>query len=331
MHRPAIGLVYRCQLPPESLAGTAREAEALGFDEFWVIEDCFYAGAIASATAALAATTTIPVAIGILPAVARNAAFTAMDLAAMARLFPGRLVAGFGHGLAEWMAQVGATPPSPLAVLEETMISVRALLGGETVTMTGRHVRLDSVRLNHPPAQPVPVLAGVRGPKSLRAAGRSADGTILAEPTSPAYVRWVREQIDAGRTEAGRDDHHRLVAFAWLSVGDDREAAREALRPAVAATLITTMADAHLAPLGILDELRELRGRCADVDELALLLPAAWLDQLTVNGTPADCAATIRDLAAAGADSIVLLPRDDVADAQTRLAARSILPLLSDG
>ena len=56
---------------------------------------------------------------GIVPAVARNAAITAMEMAGLGRLFPGRFVAGFGHGLASWMQQIGALPPSQLAALEE--------------------------------------------------------------------------------------------------------------------------------------------------------------------------------------------------------------------
>ncbi len=34
-----------------------------------------------------------------------------------------------------------------------------------------------------------PLLAGVRGPRSLALAGRVADGTVLAEPTTPERVR----------------------------------------------------------------------------------------------------------------------------------------------
>ena len=56
---------------------------------------------------ALAVTERLAVGIGILPAVARNPAITAMELATLAGLAPGRVVAGIGHGVQEWMAQVG--------------------------------------------------------------------------------------------------------------------------------------------------------------------------------------------------------------------------------
>ena len=41
-------------------------------------------------------------------AVARNAAFTAMEIAALAELYPARLIIGLGHGMAGWMRQIGA-------------------------------------------------------------------------------------------------------------------------------------------------------------------------------------------------------------------------------
>jgi len=44
---------------------------------------------------------------------------------------------------------------------------VRRLLAGERVTMHGRHVHLDDVRLDQPPSPLPPLLAGVRGPESM--------------------------------------------------------------------------------------------------------------------------------------------------------------------
>ena len=57
----------------------AQAAEHGGFDEFWVIEDCFYTAGISLAATALAVTSDITVGVGIMPVVARNAAVTAGD------------------------------------------------------------------------------------------------------------------------------------------------------------------------------------------------------------------------------------------------------------
>ena len=216
-----VGIVVRPELAPESLADRAREVEAAGFAELWLWEDCFLAGGIAASATALAVTERITVGLGIMPAPVRNAAFAAMEIAALARLHPGRFHAGLGHGADAWMRQIGVKPASQLALLEETLGAVRALLAGDTVSAEGRYVRLREVALDHPPAQPPPVSAGVRGPRSLELSGRVADGTVLDWLSTPAYVRWARERIDAGRAAAGRTDAHRLTVFTCVATGHE--------------------------------------------------------------------------------------------------------------
>ena len=65
--------------------------------------------------------------------------------------------------------------------------------------------------------------------RSLRLAGRVGDGTILTGMSSPAYVRWAREQIHAGMAEVGRQ-YHRVVVYLDVKVGRDGSVARAAMR-----------------------------------------------------------------------------------------------------
>lgn len=145
-----LGVVFDRDLPPESLPSFAAELDGTTVSDLWVVEDLGWTGAISSAATALAATSRLRVGIGITPAPLRNPMLLAMELANLARLHPGRLAAGIGHGVQAWMRQVGAAAASPLSLLEETITSVRALLRGETVTLHGREVGLDGVRLVHP-------------------------------------------------------------------------------------------------------------------------------------------------------------------------------------
>lgn len=328
MPKPAIGFMFRCQLPPEQLIDTARRAEAAGFDEFWLVEDCFYGGGVASAAVALASTTSVNIGLGIMPAVVRNPAFAAMELATLARLYPGRLLPGLGHGVAGWMRQVGAFPRSQLRALEETTLAVRALLRGEEWSSAGSHVNLDRVRLNLPPARVPPVALGVRGAKSLALSGRAADGTILSEGSAPAYVAWARQQIAGGSAAAGRGEPHRLTVFAWCVVDRDGAAARQALRPTLAAALASGDIATQIAPLGIAGDVAALLARGGQ-QRLQDEMPDQWLTQLAVAGTPAECAAAIGELAAAGADSIVLAPPFEHAGAQLGKLAAELLPRLA--
>jgi 5,10-methylenetetrahydromethanopterin reductase len=133
----SVGVMFRREQAPENLVAYARRVEAAGLDELWVVEDCFYIGGVAQAATALAATNRISVGLGIAPAVARNASFLAMEFATLARMHPGRFHGGIGHGVAEWMEQIGARPASWLAALEETTTAVRSLLAGDEVNVSG--------------------------------------------------------------------------------------------------------------------------------------------------------------------------------------------------
>ena len=44
-----------------------------------------------------------------------------MDLATLANLAPGRLLAGIGHGVQDWMEQMGARTSSPVTTLDEVI------------------------------------------------------------------------------------------------------------------------------------------------------------------------------------------------------------------
>jgi len=200
--------MFRREFAPEHLVWFARRAEALGFDELWVVEDLGYHGGFTQATAALAATERLGVGLGIAPAVARNAAYAAMEIATLSRLFPGRFHMGFGHGMEEWIAQVGATPISWLAALGEVSAAAKALVAGQRVTVSGRHVQLDDVALAHPATALPPVSLGVRGPKSIELAAQVADGVILAEGSGPGKVSEVRDQLGP---------RARITVLVWAS------------------------------------------------------------------------------------------------------------------
>jgi alkanesulfonate monooxygenase SsuD/methylene tetrahydromethanopterin reductase-like flavin-dependent oxidoreductase (luciferase family) len=145
---PTTGVVFRPQSPPEQLRAAVEHAEAAGVDELWLWEDCFLQGGLTSAAAALAWSTRLRVGVGLLPVPLRNPALAAMEIAVLARTFPGRVVVALGHGVQEWMDQVGAAVASPMTLLREHTSAVRSLLAGETVTVSGRYVRLDRVALD---------------------------------------------------------------------------------------------------------------------------------------------------------------------------------------
>lgn len=207
-----LGVMFDRDLPPEQLVPFAQTLDSR-VDDLWVVEDLGWTGGLTSAAAALAGTSRVRVGLGIAPAPLRNPMLLAMEFANLARLFPGRFVGGVGHGVQDWMRQVGAAAPSPLALLEETITAVRGLLRGESVSMDGRSVHLDAVRLVHPPAVVPPIVAGVKSPRSLALSGRVAQGTILPEGFGPDSIGPTLERIAA-------PGEHELIVFTHLCVGD---------------------------------------------------------------------------------------------------------------
>jgi alkanesulfonate monooxygenase SsuD/methylene tetrahydromethanopterin reductase-like flavin-dependent oxidoreductase (luciferase family) len=286
----------------------ARRLEDGGADQLWIIEDCFYTAGVSLAATALAVTERLRVGLGILPAVARSPAITAMELATLAGLAPGRVLAGIGHGVQSWMEQMGARTPSPVTTLDEVLTAVRRLLAGEQVTTHGRYVHLDDVRLDQPPDEPPPVLAGVRGPRSLAMAGRAAQGIVLAEPASPSYVRWALDQ-------AGRPADFHVAVFAALCIEDERATAYRRMAPWVATLLGDPSAGIRALPF--FDDLAARHDE-QGVEGIATM-PPEWWSELAPIGTLDDARAHIAALEAAGVHSVGLFPAPDVAIARAQL------------
>lgn len=317
----SLGVVFTADRHPEELPAFATAAEAAGLDELWVWEDCFHAGGVSASATALAVTERITVGVGVMPVVFRNPVATAMEIATLARLHPGRFVAGLGHGVPEWMEQIGALPAKPMRALEETTASIQRLLAGERFSVEGDHVSLRDVCLEHPPKLRPPVVLGVRRPLGLKVSGRSADGTILSEPSPPSYVHWARQHIEEGRTAAGRSDPHRLTVFVKGRVDSDRTLAREVLAGMVTKDSVT----AQLAPLGRDAELHELR-LLGDPAAIAPRIPDDLIDLLAAAGTPEQVVASLRGVADTGVDAIAFVPIGPNPDEQLHLFATEVAP-----
>ncbi|MGA6219983.1 LLM class flavin-dependent oxidoreductase [Streptomyces umbrinus] len=287
----ALGAVFRPQLPPERLRAMVRTAEDAGLEELWLWEDCFLEGGISAAAAALAWSERLRVGVGLLPVPLRNVAVTAMETATLHRLFPGRAIVGVGHGVQDWMGQVGARAESPVTLLREYLVALRALLRGERVTTDGRYVKLDDVALDWPPQTPVEILAGATGPRTLRLSGEFADGTILTSSTSPEGVRKARQLIDEGRKSGSRDGTHEVVVYLLTATGPD---AADRLRAELEADGVASVPD------------------------------------LGVAGNAETVAKAVQRLAEAGADTVILQPTADEPDPEgfVRFTAEDVRPLV---
>ena len=326
-----VGLLLGTLIGPAQLAGMARLGEELGFGELWVAEDFYYTAAISTATAALGATARIPVGTGVVSAVTRHPALLAMEIATLAGMYPGRFSPGIGLGLPSWLKEMGLHPTKQLGPVRECVDVVRRLLQGETVSFEGETFSCSDIALHYPVE--VPIYIGAFGPKMLKLSGEIADGTIIGLITSPNYVRWARDCIAQGAQACSRTDHHKVVVFVFFSIDEDPKRARGKVRGLMALYLqIIHEGELHATTdiAGITGDLHAILEK-GGVDTLEREMPTAWLEDLSVIGTPAECAARIEDYYAAGADSVILMPMPHAtAEDAIRLAAREMLPLLRE-
>lgn len=132
--------------------------------------------------------------------VLRPAAVAAGSAATLDQLAPGRtmLVYGIGDTAVRWLNK----SPATVADLEQATTDARAFLAGESVDVGAER----PAKLRHLQGpDPVPVWIAASGPRTLRMAGRSADGVFLRVGTHPANLRHAMNQIERGAADAGRD------------------------------------------------------------------------------------------------------------------------------
>ncbi len=312
-----LGVIFHPRFPIEALADYARRAEAAGFDEVWLWDDCFTPGALTAAAVALAATRALSIGIGLMPATAYNPLFAAMEITTLARTFPGRILPGFGHGFGPWMKQINAAPKSSLGTLEATVDVVRRLLAGEIVSMRGPHLTLDNLQMQTIPSKAPPLFVGAMREKTLQLAGRVGDGTILPHLSSPTYVRWCWLQVRTGMAARGRGAHQ-MVVFLDAKVSDDGRVARDVLRQSMVARW--PWSDIQIEHSGI--DQAELSALLSRGQAAAGEIPDDWIDAIAAAGTPDQVRQAIRRWVDAGVDHLVLQPLDgdpDCLDEYARL------------
>lgn len=291
-----VGIVFGSLTPPEELARGAGLAEGLGFEEVWFSEDLFFTGGASGVTQLLASTRDIPAGLGLASVMTRHPAILAIELAGVARMYPGRLRATVGLGNRGWLEQLGLVPDRPLTAVAETFDALRRLLAGDEVTGTYGGHRYDGVQLAFPPDIVPELWIGAVGERALRLAGARADGVLLSVLSGPSYVEWARAQIERGAREAGRTPP-RVTAFALAAVDDDAGKAKDAVRGAVE---FFVDAERHTA----------------------LVQQARHPEEFAIAGTPTDAKAQLQRLFDAGVDSVGLwlFPADSHADVMRRFA-----------
>jgi F420-dependent oxidoreductase-like protein len=303
-----------------------QEAERLGYDSVWTAE-AYGSDAVTILAWIAAQTERIKLGSAILQMPGRSPAMTAMTAATLDQLSGGRVLLGIGTSgpqVAEgWHGQRFGRQ---LQRTREYVDVVRMALRRERVEYRGETLELPlpdgpgkALKLTIAPVQErIPIYIAAIGPKNTALTAEIADGWL---PTlfSPEHVAEFRPLLEEGFARAG--DGKSLAGFdiaptVSVNVRDDRDAARDAMRPYLALyvggmgsreqNFYNRLAQRY----GFEDAAREvqdlyLEGR---KDEAAATLPAELIDAVSLCG-PADVVrerlAVFRD---AGVGTLIVSP-----------------------
>lgn len=214
----------------DTLARLAREAEAAGWDGFFIWDHLAWtpdggqdlADTTVALTAIALATERVRFGALVTPLARRRPWKLAKETATLDRLSGGRLVVGAGLGAQGDIAPFGdGGPPAQLAArLDEALDLLASLWSGQPVGHEGEHFRVQGALLRPSPLQQPRIPIWVAGFWPNRPPFRRAarwDGALpltrghLIEELSPEELRRCRDYISAHRTSSDPFD---LVAFA---------------------------------------------------------------------------------------------------------------------
>ena len=128
--------------------------------------------------------------------VMRHPAVLASSIATLDEMAPERALLTLGSG--DTSVRMMGMQPATVAELESATILTRRLLAGDEVD-TGMREPAKLLR-----ARPVPVWVAAGGPKTLRMAGRVADGVFIRVGRHEGNLRSAVEAVREGAREAGR-------------------------------------------------------------------------------------------------------------------------------
>jgi 5,10-methylenetetrahydromethanopterin reductase len=298
-------------LPPQEYVTLAQAAEAAGFDQFWVSNDLFLRSDIPILTQVALRTERIHVGTGILNPYTIHPAEMAMLAATMDEISGNRFLLGLAAGAGDFLNWVGIEQMSPLIAMRETITAIRGLLQGERVQLDGQFLRWsEEAYLRFDPPRVTPIYLGAMGPKMLSLAGELADG-VLPLLFPPEHYFGVEPFVAQGT--AMRDPQLAPLDFAaciWVSLSEDRAAARRALAQKIA-YYGHALGELIYSRLGVdREEFRPIEQalQVERDEERAIALVDDRMLRIGIVGSPVDVIERLEPLISAGVDHLSFGP-----------------------
>jgi F420-dependent oxidoreductase-like protein len=304
-----------------------REAEAAGFHSVWAAEA--YGSDTATVLSWLAAKTEkIKVGSAIFQMPARTPAMTAMTAATLDNISGGRVLLGIGSSgpqVAEgWHGQPFSKQLQRtreyVAILRKALARERLEFDGDIYTLPLPDGPGKALKLMIAPVQErIPIYIAAIGPKNTQLTGEIADGWL---PTffSPEHVAEFRKLLEEGAARAQNakaiDESFDIAPNVSVSIDDDVERARDAMRPVLAlyvggmGSRDKNFYNALVRRYGFEEAADEIQNLYLDgkKDEAAAALPAELIDRVSLCGPRERVAERLEVYRDAGVGTLICAP-----------------------
>ncbi|MGH3078808.1 MAG: LLM class flavin-dependent oxidoreductase [Gaiellaceae bacterium] len=334
-----IGVMQLTMEPLEEMLESARVMDEAGMDTIWLAEAYPWwrkHGMEARSSTVVSAliareTERLTIGWGIISPFTRHPVQVAMDARVVQEAAgPGRFLLGFGTSKI-FLNNIRSQTRKTLGPMRDAVSIVRGVLGGEAFEYEGETWSASVPALGdeaHSPREVPPVYVAATAPRMQALAGEIADGCLTPSITTPAFVRYTRENvaadIDIGCTivasihesdrKAGRDGAREIAGMYLANKFQNIKGAADTLLELAAIDM------AELAPVA---EAMEHGGRLAAKAQVTDSL----LDRCKpIAGTPDDCIRAIEEYRDAGCTHVMLELWGDGRHGQIRLFGEKVLP-----
>jgi 5,10-methylenetetrahydromethanopterin reductase len=320
--------------PLDEMLESARVMDRVGMDTVWLAEAYPWwrkhgmEARSSTVTSALIARETkrITVGWGIISPFTRHPVQAAMDARVVQEAAgPGRFLLGFGTSKI-FLNNAKMQTRKTLGPMRDAVAIARGVLGGAEFQYEGERWSADVPALAgdaDAPRDVPPVYVAATAPKMQALAGEIADGCLTPSITTPAFVRYTRENV-----QADIDIGCTVIA----SIDDGRDGAREIAAMYLAnkfqnikgaADTLLELAEIEMEELAPVAEAMERGGRLAAKDQISDDL----LDRCKpIAGTPDDCIAAIEEYRDAGCTHVMLELWGENRHRQLELFGEKVLP-----
>ena len=157
--------------------------------------------------------------------VTRHVSVLASLVQTVEELAPGlvRIMVGSGYSAVRTIGQRAAA----LSQMRETVLTLRRLLSGETVSLDGFEAHLP-----YASGRQIPILIAATGPRTIELAGEVGDGALILVGIHPAMMDAAWRRFEAGAQKAGKDPRSlEVICASRVHVEKDMETALASARP----------------------------------------------------------------------------------------------------